>query len=390
MKKEISFKIFGAATIVAALTLFMGINAAFASTQVAITVKNPDPYTGNQSWFIYEKAPGIIIEDTASVKNFGKETAHIKVYAVDADSGETGSFILKFKDEKQNSIGAWTTIEKEELLLAPEERTDIPFKIEIPMSAEPGQYLGGIVVESIPAGKNAGGKLCSSNQICPTGVGISTRMGARIYLTIPGAAKEDVLWQEFRHFKKLTGKSYFSFKIVNNGNVSYEPRAHITIYDTFGGVYDKFEAPLGTSLPNTTIDSTVPWTKESPLFGKYSAEATISFPKKFHSASAALLQGSAVEARSITMWIIPWGIIFIIIVFTAIMAMSYIRHKKRLLVIISGCENYRVNAEEDIMHIAETKNISWKLLAKINKIKPPYTIRKGSTILVPKKNKNAK
>jgi hypothetical protein len=386
MKKEFLVKILGAA----AFALLIGINIASASAQVAITVKNPDPYTGNQSWFIYEKDPGTIIEDTASIKNFGDEMAYIEVYAVDADSSESGSFILKFESEDQKGIGAWTTIEKQNYELAPDERIDVPFKIEIPMNTSPGQYLGGIVAESKANPDNTVKKLCSSNQVCPTGVGVSTRIGARVYLTIPGTAKEDVLWEEFRHTKSLTGKSYFNFKIVNNGNVSYEPRAHIIIYNTLGGIYDEFEAPLGTSLPNTTIDSKIPWTKESPIFGKYTAEARISFPKRFHSASATLLQGSAIEPRTITLWIIPWGIIFILIVLAVIGSGFYTWHLKRLDAIIAGCEKYQVGPEEDIIQIAERRRISWRLLAKINKLKPPYTIRKGLNILVPKKNKNAK
>lgn len=386
MKKEILVKILGAA----ALTLLTGISVAFASAQVAITVKNPDPYTGNQSWFIYEKDPGTIIEDIASIKNFGDEKAYIKVYAVDADSSESGSFILKFESESQKGIGAWTTVENEDYELDPGERVDVPFKIEVPVDTSPGQYLGGIVAESKANSENTVKKLCSSNQVCPTGVGVSTRIGARVYLTVPGTAKEDVLWEEFKYTKGLTGKSYFNFKIINNGNVSYEPRAHITIYDTIGGIYDEFEAPLGTSLPNTTIDSKIPWTKESPIFGKYSAEAKITFPKRFHSASATLLQGSAVEPRTITLWVIPWGIICIFIVLVAIGSGSYAWYLKRLNTIIESCEKYTVGPDEDIVHLAKKRNVSWKLIAKINKLKPPYTIRKGSIILVPKKNKNAK
>ncbi|MFC1749856.1 WxL protein peptidoglycan domain-containing protein, partial [Pseudomonadota bacterium] len=277
--------------VLTALTLLINANIVLANAQVAITVKNPDPYTGNQSWFVYTKEPGTIIEDVASIKNFSNVTTSVKVYAVDATSSESGSFILKFDTEKQTSIGKWAQVEQKEFELAPGERMDVPFKIEVPMDIGPGQYLGGIVVTNGSKEKIDSDKDCETDRICQTSIGINTRVGSRIYLTVPGEPVEDVIWEDFRYAKNLSGKSYFSFKIINNGNVSYEPKAHVTIYDAIGGIYDEFTAPLGTSLPNTNIDSKIAWTKEAPIFGKFTAEARIEYPKRFHSKTAAKLQG---------------------------------------------------------------------------------------------------
>ncbi|MFC1751311.1 hypothetical protein ACFL2V_21240, partial [Pseudomonadota bacterium] len=99
---------------------------------------------------------------------------------------------------------------------------------------------------------------------------------------------------------------------------------------------------------------------------------------------------SAIEPKKITMWVIPWGLMLCLLVIAGISGGTYGWYRKKLNEIIAHCEKYQIRIDEDIMHIAEARKVSWKLLVKINKLKAPYIVRKGHTILVPKKNKNAK
>ena len=46
-------------------------------------------------------------------------------------------------------------------------------------------------------------------------------------------------------------------------------------------------------------------------------------------------------------------------------------------------QGYKVKPDETLTTIAETYDIPWKKLAKINKISPPYNLKAGQTILVP-------
>ena len=49
--------------------------------------------------------------------------------------------------------------------------------------------------------------------------------------------------------------------------------------------------------------------------------------------------------------------------------------------------NYKVTDGESITKIAKRYNVSWKKLAKVNDIKPPYQLSSGDTIKVPPKNR---
>ena len=47
--------------------------------------------------------------------------------------------------------------------------------------------------------------------------------------------------------------------------------------------------------------------------------------------------------------------------------------------------SYEVKAGEDINSLAKQFDVSWKLLVKVNKLKPPYACQMGEKIQVPPK-----
>lgn len=365
------------------LSGFINISTSFAANRIAITVKNPDPYTGNQSWFVYKKSPGDLIEDIASVKNFGETPTIVKIYAVDATSNESGSYILRFSEETQKSIGVWAEIGKTDFTLQAGERMDIPFKINIPKDAPPGEYTGGIVVESSQLNENDFSDCRTNGVACAaTSIKVKTRIGARVYLTIPGEIKEDVNLTGFWNINDVSG-NYLKFKIENHGMVGYEPRAHVQILDGSGKIYEEFEKSLGDSAPNTTVEPVISLEKPLPAFGKFTARATVSFPQRFKYSDNT--HGAAAEKTlSTTFWVAPWSailiIIFLIISGTAGF-LIYMGSHKRLLANADKCQ---IGENENIITIAEKHNISWHLLAKLNKIQPPYILKTGETLLIPK------
>ncbi len=375
------------ATILAAVTInafFLCSQTANAEGQVAITVKNPDPYSGNQSWFIYQKKPGEVIEDIATLKNFGNEKTKVKIVPVDATSNTSGSFILKFEHEDQIGIGDWTKIAKDEVEIAPEQRIDVPFRIEIPRDIQPGEYIGGIVVESMasPSVKLADGT--SVENTSSSSASVKTRIGTRIYLTIPGLINESFSLDNIRYQESALGTSYFNLKISNKGNTSYDPTAIIEIFDMSGKPYDRIEKPLGTSAPHTVIEPIVPWNKK-PFIGKFTAKTTLIFKKRFQSVSTSHAAAQKIT-KTFDFYFIPWKtIIFSAILF--FLSLGYIiysraSYRKEFL------ESYRYTVQpcEDIISISKKFNTPWKKIAKLSRLEQPYIIKTGDIVKIPKKN----
>jgi hypothetical protein len=371
------------------ICLFQQINLASADAGITLTVKNPDPYTGNQSWFVYTKNPGDVINDIASIKNYGDEKASVKIYPVDGETTSGGSFILKFNQENQIGIGNWTKMQTKELEVMPGERVDVPFQIDVPKEISPGQYIGGIVIEYGTAASDKTSGNCDRTQKdngCDNSVvNVKTRIGSRIYVNISGEAEENVALTDFSYYTTISGQPRFKFKIENKGNVSYQPVAQIEVRDGMGNLYDSFSKSIGVVMPGSTTEPTISWDKETPFIGKFTATASVSFQKRFQGELTAL--HAAASSKTVVFWIAPW--IYLIFAFLIILAGSALCTfcKLRFKKLVSTSEKYQVGENDDLLAIAAKQNISWKKLAKINKLKPPFIIKKGQVINLPKQKK---
>jgi hypothetical protein len=138
-------------------------------------------------------------------------------------------------------------------------------------------------------------------------------------------------------------------------------------------------------MPNSTTEPTIAWDKDVPIMGKYTATANVRFLKRFQPGSQAL--HAAAAAKTISFWIAPWNYLifafFIILACAALCAYNTLHFKK----ILSSAEKYQVAENDDIVAIAAKRNINWKKIAQINRLKPPFIIRKGQEIYLPKSKK---
>ncbi len=299
---------------------------ASANGNLALIVKKPDPYSDNQSWFLYQKKAGGVIHDTVVIRNNSDQKMKAHIYAVDATSNETGSFILKLENDPQKSIGLWTKLKSNDLTVEPKQSVDVPFSINIPDNLIPGEYFGGLALEE--SADETGDAASGQSRNCCTNVTVKTRVGSRIYLTIPGALNENIGWSDFSYEKKLGQSPVFRLKIGNSGNVSYEPKVSIDVEQN-GALIEHIEKILDDSLPGTTIQPVINFSKV-PFFGNFKAKATVTFYRKNQEIVYGL-HGAPTRnlTKTISFWIVPWEI-FLILAIILISAVSiWGSHKNR-------------------------------------------------------------
>lgn len=383
--KQIQKFLAGSWIILGLLTAFPGL--ASANGNLTIVVKNPNPYTGNQSWFTFEKKTGETINDTASVKNLSDKPVKAHVYAVDATSNDSGSFILKLENEEKTGIGKWTTVSSNDVItIPPQQSVDYPFHINIPDNLTPGQYFGGLVLEEItdnPQFEAIAAASDSGKTICCTNILVKTRIGLRIYLNIPGTIKDAMQWSGFKTVQ--TNKSTnFMFEIKNTGNVALEPVATIEVFDSMGNQVDRFEKNLGESLPGTTINPTVTWNHQ-PVFGSFKAVGRLNYSIKTRSSNPADLHGSAVlGTKTANFTVVPWKEVLILLLLAMAAGIGYWVYRYNRFEMKMTWELYEIKSEDNIMKIAQDHQADWKKIAGVNKIKAPYLLKAGDKIRVPK------
>lgn len=353
----------------------------FANGIVSSTIKNPDPYSGNQSWFRYYESPGNTVKDSVILRNLGDQPITIKVYATDAASNQAGSFTLKTNEEEQKGIGLWAKVDRSEVTIQPDENIEVPFEINIPKDLAPGEYFGGIINEEDT--QNSCDPIQSVSGQCTGNIQIKTRSGNRIYLTIPGEVKQDIKMTNFS-WKQGQKTVHFNFTFVNKGNVSFEPKAVIDIYNSLNQKIATIEKTLGKSLPNSTISPIVDW-EYANNFGPLTAKAKIYYNEEDHGQFNNLHGAVLTDSSEVSMFIFPWMAILIVATIVFLIAGFFIGRKKYHQHLLNNSIDYTVKADDNIMDIAADHQAKWQLIACLNGLKAPYVLTPGQKLKIPTK-----
>lgn len=360
---------------------------ALGSSMIVSTVKNPDLYNNNLSWFRYYQYPGKTIKDSLILRNIGSETETVKLYATDADVNQAGSFTPKTENEEQKGLGTWTVLSEKEVTLAPDETREIAFEIKIPPTIAPGQYFGSIineqVLEDICNAKNA--KTGQPN--CLGDIQVKTRTGNRLYLTVPGEIKHDISLKNLIWKLSSQKKILFTFNITNNGNVAFEPEAVLHIYNSWGQEIEIVQSRLGKSLPGSSTSPMVEWDNKDK-FGQFSVKAELYYREDDQGRFDSLRGTVLTETFELGIFIFPWALSLITLGLICAVLLGYFGRKKYYQTLRSQAVEYIVQDGETIISIAHDHNKRWQTIAKINNLRAPYVLDPNQKIKIPLSHQN--
>jgi uncharacterized membrane protein len=159
---------------IAFLVIFLGLNMVKAQEAPlskippdlgGVTIKPANPNSIRPPVIIIEMAPGTEYTDAVIIKNTTDNTVTINNYPADGTTTTTGDFTMKTNKEKQENIGAWTTLEETKVELDPHEEKTISFTITVPENAELKEYKGGIT--STRRGEEINGVITSTRIVVP-------------------------------------------------------------------------------------------------------------------------------------------------------------------------------------------------------------------------------
>lgn len=100
------------------------------------------------TYFVFGSRPGATIKGAVRVVNEGDEAGPVRLYGVDAVTGETTGAVYRSRQDPRDDVGAWVSLPIHQLELAPGQSRVVPFRVEVPAGARPGHHLGGIVAEN--------------------------------------------------------------------------------------------------------------------------------------------------------------------------------------------------------------------------------------------------
>ena len=237
--------------------------AARGSASFALKPLKYDPaLSATKSYFILSASPGDVIKDQIRVVNTGGQTGTAFLYPVDATTGQTSGAVYLSRASVRRDVGAWITLSRSSVTLAPGKNAVVDFTIRVPRTVRPGDHLGGVVAENSQIQQSTGkGAL----QIKIKHLTIDA-----VELQLPGRAVGVVQPTGVKAGGEH-GYQYVYVHLQSSGTVMIKPAASLTVRNSAGRVVARRTFQLDTFLPGTSIDYPVLLPKQALGPGKYTA-----------------------------------------------------------------------------------------------------------------------
>ncbi|MDQ0615406.1 hypothetical protein QF046_003047 [Microbacterium sp. W4I4] len=125
--------------------------AASAASDLGWEVSTVDGEHGaDRTNYEYTVEPGVQVDDSIRISNTGTDAVTIGVYPADGFTTRSGEFDLRTRESGAEAIGAWLSLETDQVSLEPGMSAEVPFRIRVPKGAG-GEYVGGIVTTDATA-----------------------------------------------------------------------------------------------------------------------------------------------------------------------------------------------------------------------------------------------
>jgi len=175
----------------------------------------------------YTLEPGTRQQDQVAVRNLGDEPLTLTLYAQDAEQTTDGAFEVLTPDDDAKRVGAWVRLDTSAVTVPGRSSVVVPFVLDVPVDAEPGDWAGGIL---------AAGETVDRTE----GPAVTYAAGTRVYLRVAGTVQPalDVDGLTARYdgpFAPLTGGSLdVDAALHNTGNVRLAPDTVVRVRALFG------------------------------------------------------------------------------------------------------------------------------------------------------------
>ena len=237
-----------AVALTAALPLPLA-NAAEPSTAFVARPADGSP-TADGGWFLYDEAtPGAALSGELAVRNDSGEPLTLQVAAVDAQTSQQGGVSYSLPGDELERVGRWVDLSRETVELAPGEGDVVPFTVEVPDDARPGDHLAGIAVWAPGAGDEP-----PAEEGPGAGVVIETRQVIAVQVTVPGRASHELEVEAVEIAARPTGP-YLEVTIANTGTLLTKAEGRVLV----DGEPVAEGLVVETMVPGTSFGLPVAW-----------------------------------------------------------------------------------------------------------------------------------
>ncbi|WP_051973425.1 WxL protein peptidoglycan domain-containing protein [Cryobacterium sp. MLB-32] len=288
------------------MTVSLGVSGAWAegSDGIAAAPSANGGVDQSRSRFSYQVEPGQTLHDEYLVENTGTTVQSVTVYATDAFNTEDGSFALLEGNAGAVDAGQWITFDngtnRMQVTLDPGAQQVLPFAVNTPADASPGDHAGGMIVSALsPAGQ----------------VSVDRRVGIRLYVRVKGPLQPALTISSIESsyqpsINPFAGETTITMTLSNAGNVSLSA-------DTVAQVRGFFGIPL-SGLTDQAIPEMLPGTSRTVSLVVPGVGPWVYLNP--HVSLAATVDDDALNAgvlpsgeRSSDLFVVPWAVLLLLV-----------------------------------------------------------------------------
>ncbi|MEV6927933.1 DUF916 domain-containing protein [Dactylosporangium sp. NPDC051485] len=243
------------------------------------------------------------VQEMVLITNSSKVKASFLVYGTDAFNTDTGAFDLLPAATKPTNIGSWMKFASPTIDIDAGATVAVPFIIDVPAGATPGDHAGGVVVSLATNG---------------TDVKLDTRVAVRVYLRIAGMLRPTLEAQKvqasYAGVSNPIGKGGVdvTYTVVNTGNIRLASHAKINVTSAVFGTRlgGETKKDLMELLPGERVTYTA---HVDGVFPAGPIDANIIL-EPYADPDQPVGQQIAAAKTSVTIWAVPWLITLLIVV----------------------------------------------------------------------------
>jgi WxL interacting protein linking bacterial and host surfaces len=208
----------------------------------------PSAASVKRGYFVKAARPGSRISDEVQVINVGDRAGRVRLFTVDATTGQTSGVVYGSGEQRQQGVGAWMRLGARTLALAPGESRTVPFTVRVPFGAPGGEHLGGIVAAPVlPVARRAGRTSRRTFQI-----NVREQAIIAVQVSLPGPRHQSLAITGARP-GGTHGFQALLVGLANRGNTLLKGRGTLTVTDRGGRVRKRVRFALDTFVPRTQI-----------------------------------------------------------------------------------------------------------------------------------------
>ncbi|MBL8015394.1 MAG: LysM peptidoglycan-binding domain-containing protein [Candidatus Doudnabacteria bacterium] len=274
-------------------------------------------------------------------------------------------------------MGKWIEVSEAEIVVKPGANKIVEFTITLPDNVSVGEENGCIMIQEK---KTEGGNA--------SGVNLSFRTGARVVVTVPGEQKRELRLVDFTAGISNSGGVSNKLQVENVGNVSIDAEVGLVVESIFGvslsNINNQFPILRG-EVSTFNLEASKPfWGGLYRVYNTVTYDPSPQASVGVNTASEDVVLVS--DAKLIFFWPELGALVLegLAIGLIAALIVYFYRQYQLSKQVKSDWQDYEVKSGDTLNSLAERYRVNWKLIARVNKVKPPYSLSTGSKLKLPR------